>query len=513
MLYPKLISILKSFSEDELKQFGKYLRSPVFSGGRDLCGLLAVLKKHHPEYLSPGLKQEKIYGRVFSGKKFEGAKSLHQLQVTASELTVAAEKFLRERGSDLLNCYKDVIFLKTLNQRNLTGSFENYSAKAVKNTGKKVDSDSTVFIINYAIEKEIGYHNIIQNREKLTSENLLKQSEYLLLFFLTEFSKVAGRITTNENIFNQGCKNPLIYETLNNINFENIVYSLKSHSPGYYAAAAVNYYCMMSHLKPAETEHYKKFKFFLEENEELFTADEKHNLYSDLTNLCWKIMHADTLSSESREIFRKELFNIYGRILEHKFYISGEYKYMQAGLFRNIFICSLMVSEFDWLEKFINKYSAELEPRLRDNMLNYSLGWLNFEKGLFELSLKYLSKVKYDYFYFRLDVNSLLLRIYYELDHYEQSLSMLDSYRHFLKGSKNIIKDIKRSHLSFLKLYSELLKIKHNKLYHKTMRLENEINQQNTVYKRWLAAKINELKTGELKTSELKTGELKTVLK
>lgn len=493
MIYPKLISILKSFSEAEMQQFDKYLRSPFFSGGRDLSDFFAVIKKYHPEYLSPGLKEKKIYCRIFRGKKFDGAKSIHHLQVIASELTVAAEKFLRERGSALLNSYKDVILLKTLNQRNLTKSFESYSAMAVKNSEKRVDSDSTVFIINYAIEKEQGYYNIIQNKEKLTSQNLMKQSEYLILYFLTEFSKITGRVTTNENIFNTDLKNSLLYETLKNIDFENIVKSLKNHSGKYYAAAEVNYYCMMSHLNPEETEYFNKFKIILEQNEKLFSDDEIHNLYSELTNLCWKIIHSEALPAESRVGFRNTLFNIYKRMLECKYFISGEYKYMQAGLFRNIFISSLMVKEFEWLEKFINKYSAELEPRLRDNMLNYSLGWLNFEKGLFELSLKYLSRVKYDYFYFRLDVNSLLLRIYYELNHYEQSLSMLDSYKHFLKTSRNIIKEIKNSNINFIKYYAELLKIKHNKLFHKTERLEHEILRQNVVYKRWLSEKINEL--------------------
>ena len=45
-----IIKILKSFSEDEINEFGKFLNSPFFNNHSTLTRLYAELKKHHPDY-------------------------------------------------------------------------------------------------------------------------------------------------------------------------------------------------------------------------------------------------------------------------------------------------------------------------------------------------------------------------------------------------------------------------------------------------------------------------------
>lgn len=52
------------------------------------------------------------------------------------------------------------------------------------------------------------------------------------------------------------------------------------------------------------------------------------------------------------------------------------------------------LKELDWLENFINKFSAELAPADRDNMINYTFALLNYERKEYEKALENILKIK-----------------------------------------------------------------------------------------------------------------------
>lgn len=76
----KLITLLKTFSKEEMKNFDKFISSPYFSRGRNLKPLYNVLKKYHPSFDSPHFTEEKIFNKLYPKKKFDGKKSLHTLE-------------------------------------------------------------------------------------------------------------------------------------------------------------------------------------------------------------------------------------------------------------------------------------------------------------------------------------------------------------------------------------------------------------------------------------------------
>ncbi len=61
MIHSKSIQVLKTLSEEELKQFSDFLRSPFHNKNRSLIKLFDVLKKYHPEY---EVENEKVYSKV-----------------------------------------------------------------------------------------------------------------------------------------------------------------------------------------------------------------------------------------------------------------------------------------------------------------------------------------------------------------------------------------------------------------------------------------------------------------
>ena len=106
----------------------------------------------------------------------------------------------------------------------------------------------------------------------------------------------------------------------------------------------------------------------------------------------------------------KEIFQIYKHILEQGIYKKSEKEDFHIVLFRNIIVNSYFLDEYDWMENFINKHSAELHSDHRIDMRSYSLAYLNFAKGKFETALEYILEIKYDLFFYKIDVNNFIFK-------------------------------------------------------------------------------------------------------
>ena len=122
---------------------------------------------------------------------------------------------------------------------------------------------------------------------------------------------------------------------------------------------------------------------------------------------------------------------------------------------------------------------------------------------IFELALKYLSLVKYDTFVFKFDVRTLMLKIYLELGYYEQTRSLIDSFRHFILENTSITEYIKMVHLNFIKFVNEIMRLKESKKEFDPGRLINEITLSQARNKEWLIEKIYELPGTYLKTGNI----------
>ena len=150
--------------------------------------------------------------------------------------------------------------------------------------------------------------------------------------------------------------------------------------------------------------------------------------------------------------------------------------------------------EYDWAEKFINKYSHELPAEQRENMKEYFLASLYLVKGDFEKALKGVNKIKYDYFLHKIDVKILLFKIYYELDSLDQAYSIMDTAKHYLIKTEELAEIYKIRHLNFLKYASELLKMRGSKSPKDAefilLKLENEKMLESAG---WLMSKMKQL--------------------
>jgi hypothetical protein len=85
---------------------------------------------------------------------------------------------------------------------------------------------------------------------------------------------------------------------------------------------------------------------------------------------------------------------------------------------------------------------------------------LLFEKNEYVESLNQLTKVKLDSFIYSVDSYILRLQIYYELNYFDTTVSLIDTFRHYIRNNKIISADLNLKYNNFLRYYKKILKLK-----------------------------------------------------
>ena len=119
---------------------------------------------------------------------------------------------------------------------------------------------------------------------------------------------------------------------------------------------------------------------------------------------------------------------------------------------------------------------------------------IEFKKKNFEKALEYLSKVEIIFFYFKYHLKILYLQVYYELNYTEQAISMIDSFKHFLKNNKYVPDSLGVNYKKFTDYYIRLLNVKTTYRKSEVKIFKEKIQKEERLFfKNWFLEKLNEL--------------------
>lgn len=86
----KLISLFKTFSPVEFKEFDKFLSSPFHAGDRNLRPFFETLKDFYPDFDDPNLTSEETFRVLYPDEKFDESR----IRKLSSFLFKMAEEYL-----------------------------------------------------------------------------------------------------------------------------------------------------------------------------------------------------------------------------------------------------------------------------------------------------------------------------------------------------------------------------------------------------------------------------------
>lgn len=480
----RLIEILASFSRDEMKAFRKFLDSPFVKSRRNIASLLDALAGYHPEFRAKEISKEKIYGKLFAGEPFNSKK----LENLTLDLAAAAEGFLIHQAVESDEVEKMIYLSHGYSDRKLMShSFR--ILKKIESSPKLISSRGQSYYslmrrINfmkssyYMNENDFG-SNIDCVRKIFQSSALQLLTDYALYQSVKKPALTTYNIKLEDEVFDPFVSGADIEKLAERLAASDEVNSLP---------AILSYYKLRTVYEPDVHKYYFDLRQIFYDNIDRFDREEKHITFSHMANYCVQNF------LKGNQSFKQEGLGVYKKMMKHDAYSLSENEYMQTLTFRNVVQFCITNKDSGWLEEFLNNYSATLPPDEREDRKNYSYAQLYFINKDFERALENASKVRKEFFLFKTDDKNLLLKIYYELGHYEAAFSMVDSYRHFLAKSKEISGSHKETFRNFLNHYHSLLKLRSMQSREDPKFIRSKIeSEQSIVSKSWLLQKSDEL--------------------
>ena len=120
---------------------------------------------------------------------------------------------------------------------------------------------------------------------------------------------------------------------------------------------------------------------------------------------------------------------------------------------------AVRANEIEWAERYVEKNKYILVEG-KENTCNFCDGLIAYKKGNHDKALELLSKTNFPNFILKLQVKILELQIFYEMEYFDQSVSAIDNFRHYIKRESTIKDDFKKMFIEFLNVTGSMIKYK-----------------------------------------------------
>ncbi len=484
MIGSKITELLKSLSRLELKRFGEFLESPFHNKNKRATALFEIISKYHPEYDSTELNRQSVYSLVFFDAKSKEY-SDSSMRALTSDLAILCQKFLANLNfeNDKFNINERI--LREFGERKLSSYFVKY-ARSIEDVlaSRKFEGEDEYFRKFLIEDLKAANSQFYDNLNLYKSDDLSKASDYLTYFYIIRTIKTLN-FYTFQNQYNIDNSQDAAQEIINNLDFEKLLEKANSESSEEYKI--ISLYCAMYRAlkNPKSDELYFDFKKLLNESGHLFSLLECYGLYISLANCC--VSRIDL----GYEKYNKECFDVYKLMIKRNLFKAYP-GYLSLSTYTAVVNTGLAVSEFDFLEGFIEEYSTSLNPEYRSSALNYAKAQLHFKKKEYGKVLECVSQTETCYANFKYHLKMLALKTYYEMRDYDAFYYASDSFQHFISKNKNVSRHYRVEFGNFIHAIDQLVKFRQKNNDKYLFKAEQIISEGRAASAAWLKEKLNE---------------------
>lgn len=488
-----LTDLLRSFDRKELMRLGKYLNSPYFNNRKMLVRLYNVLKRNHPDFDNKNFEKEKIYSILYKGKKYNDSTFRNLM----SDLLKLTQNFLKQEGLKKKEIESTFYLTQELFSRGSVSLFMNEMSRSEYKLESRNQIDGEYFLNRFRIETDRFYLNLLTQKvlkkSYVTSESekLIKGIAFILCYFVIESVKHNDILLKYSRSYNINKNIDTVREFLELFNFDKIILFLNKHSGLKVPIIEIYQKLLKTFVNLRNENEYLEFKNLLLESSKYLGVTDNNFLHSRLIDYC--ILKKNTGETKHLDIDR-EIFNLHHIFLKNEYFKTEVNSYLTFDLYRNVLLNCITLKELKYMEDFISVYSNKLIPQHIQNVQNYSYALLYFEKHQYLKALNHLNKVKFDQFVYKLDMKNLQLKINYELEYFESAISVIDTYKHFLKNNQLISESRKELHKNFITNTLKLIKFRTDSKKSGISYLRDKLIKSSNVFdKNWLLEKIGEI--------------------
>lgn len=461
-----LFEILKSLSEKEFRDFGKFIYSPYHNNRSEVSRFYDAIKNYYPEFNVDDIQIEKIFKKVYSGKKFSPVLYRKILSLTSN----LALEFLNIEFFKQKKLVFNVKLLYLLYDRNLSEAFR----KKSKQTEKLLEEsfhDAEYYELKFKFTSKInGFLS-----DKVNIPDYQKEIDEYIEEFIVIVFHLYHRLLTNQNIYNVKFNLRLFNEVFD---------YLKSYDFSHNTLISL-YFNLINLIKTQDEKYFYELIKVQEKFYKKLTPLYIYNIFVTLAD------YSMNKISKGEFKFRKIYFDLTKQFFGN-FQTKIETGFLNPVLFSSIVRNGSSLKEFIWVEKFIAIYGKQIEPLQLENSLHYANATLEFHKGNFAKSLEYVYKVNPIKITMKINARKIQIMNFFELGYNLELVSLLDSFKHYLQKEKSIGEVILQRNLPFIQYLTEL---NHHIINNNFERIEllNKKLEKNEyfVLKEWIVEKIS----------------------
>lgn len=474
----KLISLLGTFSKQEILRLDDFVKSPFFNKNKNVINLCEAVLPYWPGFESPKFTEENIFRKIFPNENFDYFK----IKNVISDLYALTAEFLKVSISQSRPLDSEINLLNALHDRRLDNIYSQREKKVKQQLRGAEVKDEDNYLRQYQLERvNIAHYKFSGSSYSFNS--IQTEFDSFLEYSLTGLLRLYSKMLHNKNHGNIQFDMKM---------FENVWQYAKEMDFSDNPSCLIYKQVISLELSKSEADYRKllEIKEKYRKNippEEYYYILQEQNSYS-----AYRLKLGD-------ENYYVERFRAFREMVEKKFMDTG---YL---IFPNVisaYTSACMANEYEWAEDFLKKAQSGISPKEEKlNTINYCKGYLAYRQKDFGRALQLFSKTNFKLYLMKVMVKSYSARIYYEQNLYEQTISAVDTFRHYLKTEKMMAEEQKNAHYEFLRNLTELARLKFEGINKTTFVdlavLRKQIKQMSANplgAKNWLIEKAGELK-------------------
>ena len=472
----KLLKILKNLTEEEIRRFHKFIRSPYYSYKKHCLLFFEYIRRYYPDFTSSKLSKENAFHHLFPDKAFQSQKMRHVM----TDLVNLLEDFLVAEQIRHHDFQKKKLLRDAYGDRDLYEYFEKSTADITKTLDALPYRNS--FYQHESMKNQEVYFFHPSTKKHLVKENYLESiNEHLDQYFTLSKLQLATEMKARASILSKTYEISYLVEILK-----------KADSSDPIPIEASLYKSALQLYEKDTLEQFVKLKEHFLENIQKLSATDRTFLFYHLLNFTIRKGNA------GQQVFLKESFALYQVGLEMKILINKGR--IADSTYTNICAAGIKIGQYDWVEKFIESYSSYLNIEVRDNARILCKAFLFYGQRMFRETDELISSFNFTSPFYQLRGKILSIRALLELyikDHtyFDLIQSALSAFEKFIRRNQTLGIRHKKVYLKFIQHLRQLVKLSMDQKLDNTKKeqLKQRIRMQEGITnKTWLIQKIDE---------------------
>ncbi len=488
-----LFEAFATLTAAELREFGKFVRSPFFNTRPQLVALCDYLTRCREKGEAPVAEKayealrsdpfpdkrgdapsagEKTATSLRSGEE-PGAGWNQKLRLANSALLALLEKFwmYREKFED--EDRARIRLAAAYRKRNLDKHFHIALREARRGRERLPWRHADFFHDLSLIEwEQYQYDTSVRRTGSL---NLQAPSDYMDMAFIARKLRLACLALSHQAVFKTEYKIGLLAPVLAHVED-----SKMTNIP----AVGLYYYCYKFLADRSTDDHFRRFREMLLTHAAALPPDELRTLYLLAINFGIKRIN------ESATGWLQATLDLYKSALERDLLLENGL--LSRFAFNNIAAIALRVGESDWAEQFVLQYKPRLERHWREATAGLNLARIAYARRDYKTALLNLQRSDYKDLINNLIAKTLQLKIYYETAEYDLLDSHLASMKNFIRRHTAI--GYHRTNYSRIVYYTKQLMTLNFKNLKAVAELRAQIEKEEVLTeKEWLLEMVHEV--------------------